>query len=135
MSANIGNTEKGLGTAPSSPSWASGSSAITRDATAARTCGHLAAVCPGNVPAVVASAVGSGTRRRVYVRGARGGLGWCVADRLRQLDSVDVIVASGDAPAEAASGHCDTVVDVGLADHDLLGRRGESVTEGAAELL
>ncbi|HZI43848.1 MAG TPA: hypothetical protein VFD53_01435, partial [Ilumatobacter sp.] len=84
---------------------------------------------------MVAPALSSGTRRRVYVRGARGGLGWCVADRLRQLDSVDVIVASGDAPAEAASGPCDTVVDVGLADHDLLGRRGESVTEGAAELL
>jgi nucleoside-diphosphate-sugar epimerase len=30
---------------------------------------------------------------------------------------------------------CDTVVDVGLADHDLRARRGESVTEGAAELL
>ena len=45
------------------------------------------------------------------------------------------IVASGDVPAEPASGPCDTVVDVGLADHDLLGRRGESVTEGAAELL
>src|SRR5262245_25888694 len=73
--------------------------------------------------------------RRIYVRGARGGLGWCVADRLRQLDSVDVVVASGDSPADRASGPCDTVVDVGLADHDLLGRRGESVTEGAAELL
>ncbi len=76
-----------------------------------------------------------GSSRRVYVRGVRGGLGWCVADRLRQLDSVDVVVASGDAPADIASGRCDTIVDVGLADHDLLGRRGESVTEGAAELL
>ncbi len=87
----------------------------------------------GSVAGVVVS--GSNARRRVYVRGARGGLGWCVADRLRQLESVDVIVASGDAPAETASGPCDTIVDVGLADHDLLGRRGESVTEGAAELL
>ena len=74
-------------------------------------------------------------RRRIYVRGARGGLGWCVADRLRELDSVDVVVASGDAPANRATGRCETVVDVGLADHDLLGLRGESVTEGAAELL
>jgi nucleoside-diphosphate-sugar epimerase len=79
--------------------------------------------------------VASPTRRRVYVRGARGGLGWCVADRLRELDSVDVVVASGDAPADRATGLCDTIVDVGMADHDLLGRRGESVTEGAAELL
>ena len=44
--------------------------------------------------------VASPARRRVYVRGARGGLGWCVADRLRQLDSVDVVVASGDEPAD-----------------------------------
>jgi nucleoside-diphosphate-sugar epimerase len=89
----------------------------------------------GNVAGVVASGLNSGLRRRVYVRGARGGLGWCVADRLRQLDSIEVIVASGDVPAEPSTGPCDTVVDVGLADHDLLGRRGESVTEGAAELL
>ena len=66
--------------------------------------------------------VASPTRRRVYVRGARGGLGWCVADRLRELDSIDVVVASGDAPADRASGPCDTIVDVGMADHDLLGR-------------
>jgi hypothetical protein len=84
---------------------------------------------------VVASAVTVGNRRRVYVRGARGGLGWCVADRLRELDSLEVVVASGDAPADRASGRFDTIVDVGLADHDLLGRRGESVTEGAADLL
>ena len=84
---------------------------------------------------MVASAVTVGNRRRVYVRGARGGLGWCVADRLRELESLEVVVASGDAPADRASGLFDTIVDVGLADHDLLGRRGESVTEGAAELL
>lgn len=71
--------------------------------------------------------------RRVYVRGVRSTLGWCVADLLRESPGLDVVVASGDAPA--LPGHFDTVVDVGLADHDLLGRRGESVTAGANDLL
>jgi nucleoside-diphosphate-sugar epimerase len=71
--------------------------------------------------------------RRVYVRGVRSALGWCVADLLREAPELDVVVASGDAPA--TDGHFDTVVDVGLADHDLLGRRGESVTAGANDLL
>ena len=72
-------------------------------------------------------------RRRVYVRGVRSALGWCVADRLREAPDLDVVVASGDEPAPP--GRFDTVVDVGLADHDLLGRRGESVTAGATDLL
>lgn len=71
--------------------------------------------------------------RRVYVRGVRSALGWCVADLLREAAELEVVVASGDAPAEP--GDFDTVVDVGLADHDLLGRRGESVTAGANDLL
>jgi nucleoside-diphosphate-sugar epimerase len=75
----------------------------------------------------------AGAVRRVYVRGVRSLLGWCVADLLRATDGLQVVVASGDAPAEP--GHFDTIVDVGLADHDLLGRRGESVTAGANDLL
>jgi nucleoside-diphosphate-sugar epimerase len=74
-------------------------------------------------------------RRRVYVRGARSALGWRVADALGQLAVFEMVVASGDAPADASMGRFDVVVDVGLADHDLLGRRGESVTAGAQELL
>lgn len=70
---------------------------------------------------------------RVYVRGVRSALGWCVADRLRSAPDLDVVVASGDAPA--SPGRFDTVVDVGLADHDLLGLRGESVTAGVNDLL
>ncbi|MFP5486702.1 MAG: NAD-dependent epimerase/dehydratase family protein [Acidimicrobiia bacterium] len=70
---------------------------------------------------------------RVYVRGVRSALGWCVADLLRDAPGLEVVVASGDAPATPAN--YDTVVDVGLADHDLLGRRGESVTAGANDLL
>ncbi len=73
--------------------------------------------------------------RRVYVRGVRGGLGWRVADLLAAAEGIEVVVASGDAPAEAVIGRFDAIVDVGLADHDLLGRRGESVTAGAQELL
>jgi nucleoside-diphosphate-sugar epimerase len=71
--------------------------------------------------------------RRVYVRGVRSALGWRVADVLRDTPELDVVIASGDAPAPP--GRFDTVVDVGLADHDLLGRRGESVTAGANDLL
>ena len=73
--------------------------------------------------------------RRIYVRGVRGGLGRIVAESLRTIDDVDVVVSTGDAPARPDIGTFDTVVDVGLADHDLLGRRGESVTSGAQELL
>ncbi len=77
--------------------------------------------------------VGCGTR--VYVRGAGGGLGRRVTDRLRALDGVELVVARDGAPATVASGPCCTLVDVGLADHDVLGRRGESVTAGVAELV
>ncbi len=73
--------------------------------------------------------------RRVYVRGVRGGLGSQVAETLRQIVDAEVVVATGDAPATGTAGAFDTIVDVGLADHDLLGRRGESVTSGAQELL
>jgi nucleoside-diphosphate-sugar epimerase len=75
------------------------------------------------------------TTRRVYVRGVRGGLGGRVAELLRSVDGLKVVVATGDAPATRVLGTFDTIVDVGLADHDLLGRRGESVTSSAQELL
>lgn len=84
----------------------------------------MSASTPGDV---------SGRPRRVYVRGVRSPLGWCVADLLGSTPSLEVVVASGDAPA--VGGRFDTIVDVGLADHDLLGRRGESVTAGANDLL
>ena len=80
--------------------------------------------------ASTASGVDPAAGRRVYVRGVRSALGWCVADLLRATPDLQVVVASGDAPA--TPGHFDTVVDVGLADHDLLGRRGESVTAECA---
>ncbi len=73
--------------------------------------------------------------RRVYVRGARSSLGWRVADVLGELPALEVVVGSGDAPAVPALGRFDVIVDVGVADHDLLGRRGASVTAGAHDLL
>lgn len=77
----------------------------------------------------------SAVRRRVYVRGVRSALGWRVADVLAGVPGVETIVASGDAPADPSLGAVDTIVDVGVADHDLLGRRGASVTAGAQDLL
>jgi nucleoside-diphosphate-sugar epimerase len=74
-------------------------------------------------------------RRRVYVRGARGALGWRVAQRVAELEHVEVVVASGDAPVTADAGMFDTIVEVGIADHDVLGLRGQSVTVGVAGLL
>lgn len=73
--------------------------------------------------------------RRVYIRGARGGLGWRVADRVADLADVEVVVAAGDEPVGPHAGRFDTIVEVGIADHDALGRRGESVTVGVAGLL
>ena len=65
----------------------------------------------------------------------RGHLGWCVAERLRDCTDIDLVIASGDAPATPDMGRFDTVVDVGMADHDVLGQRGESVTTEATGLL
>jgi nucleoside-diphosphate-sugar epimerase len=73
--------------------------------------------------------------RRVYVRGVRGDLGWRVADRVADLPGVDVVVASGDEPVAVGAGGFDTVVEVGIADHDALGERGQSVTVGVEGLL
>lgn len=73
--------------------------------------------------------------RRVYVRGVRGHLGWRVADELSGCPDLDVVIASGDSAATPDMAPFDTIVDVGLADHDVLGQRGASVTTGATELL
>ena len=73
--------------------------------------------------------------RRVYVRGVRGDLGWRIADRLGELADLDVVVSSGDDPVDASAGAFDAVVEVGIGDHDALGRRGQSVTVGVAGLL
>jgi nucleoside-diphosphate-sugar epimerase len=74
-------------------------------------------------------------RSRVYVRGVRGDLGWRVADRVGELAGVEVVVATGDEPADAGIERCGTLVEVGIADHDALGQRGQSVTVGVEGLL
>ena len=89
----------------------------------------------GSSVADVSGATLGQPRRRVYVRGVRGHLGWRVADELSSLDGFDVVIASGDAPATPDMAPFDTIVDVGVADHDVLGQRGVSVTAGATELL
>jgi nucleoside-diphosphate-sugar epimerase len=80
---------------------------------------------------VAADPVATGVRR-VYVRGADGNLGSRVLTRLGALDGVDV-VAGG--PTAAVTGSYDTIVELGVGDHDTRARRRESVTEGAAELI
>ncbi|HEY5663113.1 MAG TPA: NAD-dependent epimerase/dehydratase family protein [Ilumatobacter sp.] len=77
----------------------------------------------------------AGATRRVYVRGVRSPLGWRVADEVARVAGVEAVIASGDQPADASAGTFAVIVDVGVADHDLLGRRGASVTEGAHALL
>ncbi|MFW2333783.1 NAD-dependent epimerase/dehydratase family protein [Ilumatobacter sp.] len=83
----------------------------------------------------MASPTLAAANRRIYVRGVRGHLGWRVADELSAIDDLEVVIASGDAPATGDMAPFDTVVDVGIADHDVLGQRGASVTSGATELL
>jgi nucleoside-diphosphate-sugar epimerase len=65
----------------------------------------------------------------VVVRGVRGALGRCVAARVAALTDVDVTI--DDASGEP----CHALVEIGLADHDVLGRRGASPTLDAAELI
>lgn len=71
--------------------------------------------------------------RRVYVRGVRSALGRRVAAAVGELDGVTVCVSAGD--VDHVDEPYDTIVDVGIGDHDTLGALGESVTLGAAGLL
>ena len=72
------------------------------------------------------------TTRRVYVRGADGNLGARVLTRLAALH--DVVVESAE-PGRPAVGRWDTIVELGVGDHDTRARRRESVTAGATELV
>jgi nucleoside-diphosphate-sugar epimerase len=78
----------------------------------------------------VAAAVEAGVRR-VHVRGADGNLGSRVLTRLASLDGVEVAAGTGTPPA----GSFDTIVELGIGDHDTRARRRESVTAGATELV
>jgi nucleoside-diphosphate-sugar epimerase len=70
--------------------------------------------------------------RRVYVRGADGNLGARVLTRLAELEGVTV---EAGRPGQAAAGAWDTIVELGVGDHDTRARRRESVTAGATELV
>ena len=72
------------------------------------------------------------TTRRIYVRGADGNLGSRVLTRLAALDGV--VVETGR-PGHPAQGAWDTIVELGVGDHDTRARRRESVTAGATELV
>ncbi|MCU0260662.1 MAG: NAD-dependent epimerase/dehydratase family protein, partial [Ilumatobacteraceae bacterium] len=59
-------------------------------------------------------------------------LGARVLVGLRSLHGIELGTAS---PGRPVSGRWDTIVDVGVGDHDTRARRRESVVEGAAELI
>jgi nucleoside-diphosphate-sugar epimerase len=99
-----------------------------------RPASNVAGVSTTTAPAD-ASSTPPNAARRVYVRGVRGGFGWRVVDLLSELDGIEVVLPSAETPADPTMEACDTIVDVGLADHDVLGQRGASVTAGAADLL
>lgn len=63
------------------------------------------------------------------VRGVRGALGRSVAEHVSTLPGVEVALGL---PAGEA---CHTLVEIGLADHDVLGRLGSSPAIDAAELI
>lgn len=74
------------------------------------------------------------------VRGADGSLGTRVLALLESCDDVEVVAArTGSAAAgvdrDVCAVPCDTVVELGVGDHDARARRRESVTVGAADLL
>lgn len=69
----------------------------------------------------------------MLVRGVTGALGARVLARLAELDEVTVVLA--DEVGRGGAPSCDTIVELGVGDHDTRARRRESVTIGAAELL
>jgi nucleoside-diphosphate-sugar epimerase len=81
--------------------------------------------------------------RRVYVRGGDGNLGGRVLTQLAAIDGIDVVTDITDITDVTDVTHadrhgvvqCDTIVELGVGDHDTRARRRESVTVGAADLL
>ena len=68
----------------------------------------------------------------MYVRGVDGNLGTRVLSALANLDGLDVAVGE---PGGPATGRFDTIVELGVGDHDTRARRRESVTEAVGEFL
>jgi nucleoside-diphosphate-sugar epimerase len=70
--------------------------------------------------------------QRVYVRGVDGYLGRRVLSALAEVDGLDVATGHAGSPA---IGRFDTIVELGVGDHDTRARRRESVTEAVSEFL
>jgi nucleoside-diphosphate-sugar epimerase len=70
--------------------------------------------------------------QRVYVRGVDGNLGTRVLAALANLEGLDVAVGETGGPM---TGRFDTIVELGVGDHDTRARRRESVTEAVGEFL
>ena len=74
----------------------------------------------------------AGLVRRIYVRGVDGNLGARVLSALAAVEGLDVVTG---ASGWASGGMFDTIVELGVGDHDTRARRRESVTEAVAECL
>jgi nucleoside-diphosphate-sugar epimerase len=70
--------------------------------------------------------------RRVYVRGVDGNLGRRVLSKLAEVEGLDVATGHAGSPA---IGRFETIVELGVGDHDTRARRRESVTEAVSEFL
>jgi nucleoside-diphosphate-sugar epimerase len=69
---------------------------------------------------------------RVYVRGVDGNLGTRVLSALAEVGGLDVEAGLNGTPA---AGRFDTIVELGVGDHDTRARRRESVTEAVGLFL
>ncbi len=74
----------------------------------------------------------AGAAHRVYVRGVDGNLGTRVLSALAGVEGLDVATGHAGSPV---TGCFDTIVELGVGDHDTRARRRESVTESVAEFL
>lgn len=70
--------------------------------------------------------------QRVYVRGVDSNLGTRVLSALADVDGLDVASGETGSPAE---GQFDTIVELGVGDHDTRASRRESVTEAVGLFL
>jgi NAD dependent epimerase/dehydratase family len=92
----------------------------------------VSAVTAAGAVADDTAANGFGDVHRVYVRGADGNLGSRVLTGLAAIEGLEVVAADAGILGE---GCWDTIVELGVGDHDTRARRRESVTEWAAALL
>ena len=93
----------------------------------------LGAVVPVTSPPMATRVLRSvDAPRRVYVRGVDSNLGTRVLSALAEVDGLDVVVGE---TGSAADGRFDTIVELGVGDHDTRASRRESVTEAVGLFL